>query len=57
MKCLHQFREQNKGKVQSYERDLEADYLKFLAKAQKDAKENPINVAVSTQSDIEPCDF
>ena len=37
MKCLHQFREQNKGNVQSYEGDLEADYLKFLAKVQKKA--------------------
>ena len=44
MKCLHQFREQNKGNVQSYEGDLEADYLKFLATAQKAAKENPVDV-------------
>jgi hypothetical protein len=37
MRCLNQFREQNKGNVQSYEGDLEADYLKFLAKVQKKA--------------------
>jgi hypothetical protein len=32
------------GNVQSYEGDLEADYLKFLATAQKAAKENPVDV-------------
>ena len=36
---------------------MEADYIEFLAKVQKAAKENPVDVAVSTQSDIEPCDF
>jgi hypothetical protein len=28
----------------SYESDLEADYIQFLAKAQKAAKDNPIDV-------------
>jgi hypothetical protein len=29
----------------------------FLANVQQAAKENPVDVAVSKQSDIEPCDF
>ena len=44
MKCVHEFRVQNKDKARSYEGDLEADYLRFLAKVQKTAKENPVNV-------------
>lgn len=44
MKCLHEFQEQNKDKAQSYKGDLEADYLRFLAKVQKTAKENPVDI-------------
>jgi hypothetical protein len=44
MKCINEFREQNKDKPQTYEGDLEADYLRFLAKVQKAAKENPVDV-------------
>ena len=44
MKCLYDFLEQNKDKLQTYEGDLEADYLRFLAKVQKAAKENPVDV-------------
>ena len=44
MKCLLQFQEQNQDKPMNYEGDLEADYLRFLAKVQKAAKENPVNV-------------
>jgi len=32
------------GLLQQYEGDLEADYLRFLARVQKAAKENPVNV-------------
>ena len=38
MKCLNDFRNENKDKPQTYEGDLEADYLRFLAKVQKAAK-------------------
>jgi hypothetical protein len=34
----------NKAKPQTYAGDLEADYLKFLTKVQKSAKENPVDV-------------
>jgi len=44
MKCVFEFKEENKDKPQTYEGDLEADYLSFLAKVQKAAKENPIDV-------------
>jgi hypothetical protein len=44
LKCLHDFLEQNQGEPQTYEGDLEADYLRFLAKVQKAAKENPVDV-------------
>jgi len=44
MKCINEFREQNKDNPQTYEGDLEADYLRFLAKIQKAAKENPVDV-------------
>jgi hypothetical protein len=44
MKWINEFREQNKDEPQTYEGDLEADYLRFLAKVQKAAKENPIDV-------------
>ena len=44
MKCINEFREQNKDKLQTYEGDLEADYLRFLAKVQKAVKENPVDV-------------
>jgi hypothetical protein len=43
-KCVHEYREQNKDETQSYKGDLEADYLRFLAKVQKAAKENPMDV-------------
>jgi hypothetical protein len=44
MTCVHDFLEQNQDEPLTYEGDLEADYLKFLAKAQKAAKENPVDV-------------
>lgn len=44
MKCVNEFREENKDKPYTYEGDLEADYLRFLAKVQKAAKENPVDV-------------
>ena len=44
MKCINEFREQNKDNPQTYQGDLEADYLRFLAKVQKAAKENPMDV-------------
>jgi hypothetical protein len=44
MKCVHDFLEQNQDEPLTYEGDLEADYLGFLAKVQKAAKENPVDV-------------
>ena len=44
MKCLYDFKQQEKDKLQAYEGDLEADYLRFLAKVQKAAKDNPVDV-------------
>ena len=44
MKCINEFREQNKDNPQTYQGELEADYLRFLAKVQKAAKENPMDV-------------
>jgi hypothetical protein len=44
LECLRKFRLQNIGLMQPYEGDLEADYLKFLARVQKAAKENPVDV-------------
>ena len=44
LKCVHDFQEQNQDEPRKYEGDLEADYLIFLAKVQKTAKENPIDV-------------
>jgi len=44
MKCVYDFQELHKYKAQTYEGDLEADYISFLAKVQKAAKENPVNV-------------
>ena len=41
---LRKFRKQYIGLMQPYEGDLEADYLRFLAKVQKAAKENPMDV-------------
>jgi uncharacterized protein (DUF342 family) len=38
LKSINEFREQNKDKSQTYEGDLEADPLGFLAKVQKAAK-------------------
>ena len=38
------FRDLNKDNPNTYEGDLEADYLRFLAKVQKAAKENPMDV-------------
>jgi hypothetical protein len=43
-KCVHEFQLRNKDKDQFYEGDLEADYLRFIAKVQKAAKENPVDV-------------
>ena len=44
MKCVRDFQEQNQDEPRKYEGDLEADYLNFLAKVQKAAKENPVDV-------------
>ncbi len=44
MKCFQEFREQNKYKTQTYKGDLETDYLRFLAKVRKAAKENLVDV-------------
>ncbi len=44
MKCFQEFQEHNKYKTQTYQGDLETDYLKFLGQVQKAAKENPIDV-------------
>jgi len=44
MKCLHDYREMHLNKPLTYEGDLEADYIGFLAKVQKAAKENPLDV-------------
>ena len=52
---LRDYRKMNFNKPIRYEGDLEADYVQFLAKVQK--TENLVDVAVSTQSDIERCDF
>ena len=45
LKCIQDFRQQKENKSQTYQGDLEADYLRFLAKVQKAAKENPVNVS------------
>jgi hypothetical protein len=44
LNTLRKFRKQNAGSLQPYHGDLEADYFLFLAKVQKAAKENPVNV-------------
>ena len=44
MKCVRDFQEQNQDEPRKYEGDLETDYLKFLVKVQKAAKENPVDV-------------
>jgi hypothetical protein len=49
MKCINEFREQNKDNPQTYEGDLESDYLMFLAKVQKAAKENLVDVEFDFQ--------
>lgn len=41
---LRKFRKQNVGLLQPYQGDLETDYLMFLAKVQKAAKENPSRI-------------
>ena len=43
-KWLHQFKNLNKDKPQIYEGNLEADYIQYLEKVQKAAKENPVDV-------------
>jgi hypothetical protein len=40
MKCVHDFLEKNQNEPLTYEGDLEADYIEFLAKVQKAAKKN-----------------
>jgi len=44
MKCLYDYRQMHLDKPMTYQGDLEADYLRFLAKVQKAAKENPADV-------------
>jgi hypothetical protein len=43
MKSVYDFQEQNQDEPRTYEGDLEADYIGFLAKVQKAAKENPVD--------------
>jgi hypothetical protein len=49
LKCVHDFQEQNQDEPRKYEGDLEADNLIFLAKVQKAAKENPVDVEFDFQ--------
>ena len=44
MKRLRDYIRMNPDKLIGYEGDLEADYIGFLAKVQKTAKENPVDV-------------
>jgi hypothetical protein len=44
MMRLRDYIRMNPDKLIRYEGDLEADYLKFLAKVQKAAKKNPVDV-------------
>jgi len=44
MMRLRDYRKRNPDKPIRYEGDLEADYIGFLAKVQKTAKENPVDV-------------
>ena len=44
LETLRKFRKQNVDLMQPYEGDLEVDYLRFLARVQKAAKENPVDV-------------
>ena len=44
MKWLHKFRDLNKDNPNTYEGDLDADYIGFLAKVQRLAKENPVDI-------------
>ena len=44
VKCVHDFQELHKDNAQTYKGDLEADYLMFLARVQKAAKENPMDM-------------
>ena len=41
---LRDYRKMNPDKPIRYEGDLEADYVHFLAKVQRAAKENPVGV-------------
>ena len=43
MNCVHDFQDQQKDKT-SNKGDLEMDYLQFLAKVQKAAQDNPVDV-------------
>jgi len=49
LKCVQDFQEQNQDEPRKYEGDLEADNLIFLAKVQKAAKENPVDVEFDFQ--------
>ena len=49
MKCVHDFLEKNQNEPLTYEGDLEADYIEFLAKVQKAAKENPVDIEFDFQ--------
>ena len=44
MMRIRDYKKIHPDKPINYEGDLEADYLKFLAKVQKAAKENPVDV-------------
>jgi hypothetical protein len=44
MKCLHDYKEMHLDEPFTYVGDLEADYIGFLAKVQKAAQINPVDV-------------
>jgi len=41
---LQKFQEQNRNKSQSYEGDLETDFLRILGQIQREAREQPVGV-------------
>ena len=43
---LRDYKKTHPDKPIRYEGDLEADYIEFLAKVQKAAKENPVDVEI-----------
>ena len=41
---LRDYKKMNPNKPMNYEGDLEADYIRFMAKVEKAAKENPVDI-------------